>query len=198
MKKLVLAAMMMGMIAVTPVMAHAAEAEQTTESVQMTETQAPVGQILNWDDNMTKEFTDKGLSGQFFTIDELDLKLMIPEGMAQRERTEDEAKNNIATVFADEKNEKTVKIRFDEIAGCTSLEDVAKMLVINPENKVEIGFAKINGLGAVLVKNAEANTVSAVFPANEGRFLQVICSPVSDPAMFELFQYVIASVQTIS
>ena len=72
------------------------------------------------------------------------------------------------------------------------------MLVINPENKVEIDFAKINGLGAVLVKNAEANTVSAVFPANEGRFLQVICSPVSDPAMFELFQYVIASVQTIS
>ena len=101
MKKLVLAAMMLGTIAVRTVMAHAAAAEQTTESVQMTETQAPVGQILNWDDNMTKEFTDKGLSGQFFTIDELDLKLMIPEGMAQRERTEDEAKDNIATVFAD-------------------------------------------------------------------------------------------------
>ena len=102
MKKLMLAAMMMGMVAVTPVMAHASETEDTAVEAAMTEADENITQVLNWGENMEEEMAYKGYSGMFYTIDELNMRLMVPDGLEQRPRTEEEAANNIAVVFADE------------------------------------------------------------------------------------------------
>lgn len=197
MKKLMLAAMMMGMVAVTPVMAHAAGTEDTAVEAAMTEADENVTQVLNWGDNMEQEMAYKGYSGMFYSIDELGMRLMIPDGLEQRPRTEEEAANNIAVVFADENNENTVKIRYDEIEECASLDDVAMMLYNSTEPKFQIGLDKINGLYAVLAASEDADTVLAVFGAGEGAFVQVICSPISNAEMYEQYQYVLASIQAL-
>ena len=181
MKKLMLAAMMMGMVAVTPVMAHASETEDTAVEAAMTEADENITQVLNWGENMEEEMAYKGYSGMFYTIDELNMRLMVPDGLEQRPRTEEEAANNIAVVFADENDENTVKIRYDEIEGCSSLNDVAMML----------------GLYAVVAASEDADTVLAIFGAGEDTFVQVICSPISNAEMFEQYQYVIASIQAL-
>ena len=91
MKKLMLAAMMMGMVAVTPVMAHASETEDTAVEAAMTEADENITQVLNWGENMEEEMAYKGYSGMFYTIDELNMRLMVPDGLEQRPRTEEEA-----------------------------------------------------------------------------------------------------------
>ena len=197
MKKLMLAAMMMGMVAVTPVMAHASETEDTAVEAAMTEADENITQVLNWGDNMEEEMVYKGYSGMFYNIEELGMRLMIPDGLEQRPRTEEEAENNISVVFADENDENTVKIRYDEIAGCSSLNDVAMMLYSSTEPKFQIGLDKINGLYAVVAASEDADTVLAIFGAGENTFVQVICSPISNAEMFEQYQYVIASIQAL-
>ena len=210
MKKLMLAAMMMGMVAVTPVMAHASETEDTAVEAAMTEADENIRNIhaahlpvigsyhnFNWGENMEEEMAYKGYSGMFYTIDELNMRLMVPDGLEQRPRTEEEAANNIAVVFADENDENTVKIRYDEIEGCSSLNDVAMMLYTSTEPKFQIGLDKINGLYAVVAASEDADTVLAIFGAGEDTFVQVICSPISNAEMFEQYQYVIASIQAL-
>ena len=54
MKKLMLAAMMMGMVAVTPVMAHASETEDTAVEAALTEADETITQVLNWGDNICR------------------------------------------------------------------------------------------------------------------------------------------------
>lgn len=199
MKKFLLAAMMMGMIAVTPVMAHAAQAENKAAVETMQTEQAPQTErkmdVINWDDKMIQDFNGKGYTGEFASIDKLGLRMMIPSGMTKRECTQEEAANNIAAVFADEKNEKTIRIRQDEISGCSSLEAVAQMLHNSTEHKYQIGFAKINGQNAIMAKCDDANTLTVVIEAGEGRFVQAIFSPISDAQMFDQFRYSVASIQ---
>ena len=102
-----------------------------------------------------------------------------------------------ATIFADENDENTVKIRYDEIDGCSSLNDVAMMLYSSTEPKFQIGLDKINGLYAVVAASEDADTVLAIFGAGEDTFVQVICSPISNAEMFEQYQYVLASIQAL-
>ena len=68
MKKLMLAAMMMGMVAVTPVMAHAAETEDTAVETAVTEADENLTQVLNWGENMEEEMAYKGYSGMFYNM----------------------------------------------------------------------------------------------------------------------------------
>lgn len=206
MKKLVLAAMMMGMIAVTPVIAHAASEEQSAATTQTTEaaqtTEAVEGQteyapenIMNWSDELQQQFVNAGFSGTFYTVDDLDLRLLVPEGLKQREATQEELATGIKVVFADEKNENTIKIRFGSVSGCKKLSEVAQLMNNNPE--IKSGLNKINGLDTILVMSEKDNSVFVIIGAGEGQFVQVVCSPISNATMYEQFKYTLASLQSL-
>jgi len=193
--------MMMGIIAVTPVMANAAETEETpvesvTETAVENESEAHEVTVINWDDKV-KEMEEKGYSGTIYTIDDLGMRLMIPDGMKQRERTQEEADSKISCVFADESEAHTVKIRYDYIEGCTTLEDVAKVLASSTSPAFNYGFHKVNGLDVLIAVSQDADTMTAIINAGEGTFVQVVCSPISDASIADQFRYVVASIQAI-
>ncbi len=200
MKKAVVAMMMcMSLSLSLPVFAQETAPETTQETTQEaadagTENAGPTE--LVWSDLMEAAFVQAGYSGTHYTIDALSMQLLVPDGLEQRQPTEEESEKDTILVFENEEEDKKIEFVLGQVGDCETLADVQAFMAENyPE--VPVNETIINGYDTLVFGNEEADSMTVLIGAGEAGFLRVIFHPIEDPEMNQLFAMVAASIRPI-
>lgn len=192
-KKRLMVVAMTCMLSAASLMCVHAEEPQTEAAAIETTVQA---KELKWDDNMQKMFIDNGFAGTVFNVDGLGIKLLVPEGLEERQPTEEEKAKDTKLVFENAEKEQKIELVLGKVSECKSLEEV-KAFMEQQFPGVVIHETKINGLDTLVYGSEQSNSMCVLIGAGDAGFLRVICRPVNDPQMSQLYSYVAASIQKI-
>ena len=108
MKKRLIAAAAAGMLLLSSVMGFTAAAGETEADGEIPS--------VEWSEELLQSFVDEGFAGTIYTIDKLGLELIVPEGLEQRQPTEEEKETDTILVFENE--DQSEKIEFVLLHGC--------------------------------------------------------------------------------
>jgi len=147
---------------------------------------------LNWED-FAPVIEASGVTGQFYTFDEIALQIWMPEGLDPVELTEDDVANGYIGYFMPEDQSAAVSIVYVDVQGM-SLEEYGEYLT-NEAGATEVEVATVNGLPCVSYKLPEQDSVSIAFTTEQGYMLEVTCVPVSEENAELVWGAVIASIQ---
>ena len=187
--------MMLCMSMSLPVFAQEAAPETTTqEAVAAAEDAAPAEFV--WNDLMQESFAANGYSGTFYTIDALGMEMLVPDGLEKRQPTEEESKTDTVLVFANEEENQKIELVLGPVGECQTLEDV-KEFMAETYPEISVNETIINGLDTLVFGSEATDSMTVLIGAGEAGFLRVICRPVVDPEMNQLYSYVAASIMPI-
>ncbi len=193
MKKGLLAAVMMCVLSAATVMCvHAEEAQ--TEQAATEATGAPAE--FKWDEKMQQMFTADGFAGTIYDVDALSMQMLVPEGLEQRQPTDEEKEKDTILVFENKEQDQKIELLLGAIGECKNLDDVKAYLEENIPGIV-VTPTKINEFDTLVYGSEETNSMCVLIGAGDAGFLRVICRPVNDPQMSKLYSYVAASIQGI-
>ena len=147
---------------------------------------------FNWTD-VEKVLEEKGLKGEFYTLNAVNVKFWVPEDLKPVEELPDEVKNmDVIAMFLNDSADKGITVVYTDINGAT-LEQYADAL---PEYGVEhIAIEVVNGLTAVEYSNSEKGTETVGFLSDTGKLLEITMSPVDMENPELEWAMVIASIQ---
>jgi len=189
MKKKVLLIVMIGVLAMESAMtAFAGEAETTAAAAEEN--------TIVWDETMEKIVQDEGFGGKIYSIDALSMQIYIPDGMEQREPTEEEKAKDTVLVFDTKDSEDKIEIVVGQMGDMKTLDDVKAYLEKQyPDMKVIP--TRINNYETLMFGNEEADSMTVLISAGDAGFLRVICHPVKDETKNKMFSLVAASLQSM-
>lgn len=147
---------------------------------------------LNWSD-FEPALEAGGVTGDFYTFDDVAVKIWLPEGMNSVELTEEDVQNGYIGYFMPDDESAAVAVVYVDINGM-SLEDYANYLS-NEAGATEIEMGTVNGLPCVSYNLPEQDSVSVTFTTEAGYALEVTCTPVSVENAELVWGAVIASIQ---
>ena len=147
---------------------------------------------LNWED-FAPILEAGGVTGQFYTFDEIAVAIWMPEGLNPVELTEDDVGNGFIGYFAPEDQSAAVSIVYVDVNGMT-LEEYGEYLA-NEAGATEIEVGTVNGLPCVSYKLPEQDSVSVTFTTEAGYALEVTCAPLSEENAELVWGAVVASIQ---
>ena len=132
--------------------------------------------VINWKDIETV-IEEKGLNGKFFTVNAVNVKFWVPEGLEPVEELPEELKSrDIVALFADEDLEKGITVVYTDLHGKT-IEEYADAL---PDYGADhISVEVINGLTAVEYANPQKGNLTVGFLSDTGKLLEITMSPVN-------------------
>lgn len=189
MRKLMMAAA--GVLWISAAMGMAVTAEET--ELALTET---AGEVLEWTEEMQQAFVDEGYEGQIYTVDGLGLQLLIPDGLEQREPTEEEKAKDDILVFESEDQTKKIEFVLGPLGECETLDDVKALMEENYPG-LTITPTKINEFDTLVYGTEASDSMAVLIGAGESGFLRIICHPVTDPDMYRQYSFVAASIMRI-
>ena len=189
MKKRLFAAAAACMLLLTSVMGFTASAEETKTDEEV--------QVIEWSDELLQSFADEGFAGTIMTIDKLGLQLIVPDGLEQRQPTDEEKeKEGMILVFENEDQSKKIEFVLGPIGDCQTLEDVQAFMAESFPD-ISVTPTKINEYDTLVYGSEETDSMAVLIGAGDAGFLRIIMSPVVDPEMNKLYSYVAASIQEI-
>ena len=142
---------------------------------------------VNWSD---VEEAVAEVPGDFYTFDEIAVKLWIPEGLDPVELTEEDVQAGYIGYFAND--EAALAVVYANVDGM-SIEDYAAAL---PEaGASEIAMLVINGLPAVRYQLAENDSLNIAFATEAGYVLEITMAPLSAEGADVVWSLVGASIQ---
>ena len=153
---------------------------------------AEAAPALNWED-VTPILEAGGVSGDFYTFDEIAMKIWLPEGMYPVELTEEDRENGFIGYFMPEDESGAVSVVYVDVSGM-SLEEYGEYLA-SEAGATEIEVGTVNGFPCVSYKLPEQDSVSVTFTTEAGYALEVTCTPLSVENADLLWGAVISSIQ---
>ncbi len=182
MKKLISVLLILSLLLAVP--AFAEEEGTTVSAVEM-----------NWTQEMIDAFVADGFDGNMATVtldDGLAFQILIPDGFAQRELTEEEALEGVNMAFANEETGACFRIMDSTIESADDVSHVARaLLILNPDTAIT--FAVVNGTTALISGMPEEDSINATFDLGNHRFVQFDFAPLEGNN--KLVQYFIAAIQ---
>ena len=146
---------------------------------------------LNWE-AVEPILAAGNVAGQFYTFDEIAVKIWLPEGMTAVELTEEDKANGYIGYYMPDDQSAAVAVQYVDVNGM-SLEDYAAQLPEVGATEVEVGT--VNGFPCVSYKLPEQDTVSVTFTTEAGYALEVTCQPISQENADLVWGAVVASIQ---
>lgn len=147
---------------------------------------------LNWED-FAPILEAGGVSGEFYTFDEIDMKIWLPEGLNPVELTEEDRENGYIGYFMPEDESGAVAVVYVDVNGM-SLEEYGEYLS-SEAGATEIEVGSVNGFPCVSYKLPEQDSVSVTFTTEAGYALEVTCTPLSVENAELVWGAVISSIQ---
>jgi hypothetical protein len=147
---------------------------------------------LNWED-FAPILEASGVSGEFYTFDEVAVKIWLPEGMYPVELTEEDQENGFIGYFMPEDESGAVSVVYVDVNGM-SLEEYGEYLA-SEAGATEIEVGTVNGFPCVSYTLPEQDSVSVTFTTEAGYALEVTCTPLSVENADLVWGAVIASIQ---
>ena len=126
---------------------------------------AEAAPALNWED-VTPILEAGGVSGDFYTFDEIAMKIWLPEGMYPVELTEEDRENGVIGYFMPEDESGAVSVVYVDVSGM-SLEEYGEYLA-SEAGATEIEVGTVNGFPCVSYKLPEQDSVSVTFTTEAG------------------------------
>lgn len=153
---------------------------------------AEAAPALNWED-FSPILEASGVSGEFYTFDEVAVKIWLPEGMYPVELTEEDQENGFIGYFMPEDESGAVSVVYVDVNGM-SLEEYGEYLA-SEAGATEIEVGTVNGFPCVSYTLPEQDSVSVTFTTEAGYALEVTCTPLSVENADMLWGAVISSIQ---
>ena len=147
---------------------------------------------LNWED-VVPVIEASGLSGQFYTFEDIAVKFWLPEGLNPVELSEEDTEKGLIAYFMPDDESAAVAISYVNVDGA-SLEDYAAYLS-GESDVTEVEAGTVNGFPCVSYKLPEQDSVSVTFTTEAGYALEVTCTPLSVENADLLWGAVISSIQ---
>ena len=153
---------------------------------------AEAAPALNWED--FEPILEAGeVPGQFYTFDEVAIKMWLPEGLNPVELTDEDKENGYIGYFMPEDESAAVAIVYVDVSDM-SLETYAEYLT-SEAGATEVEMGTVNGFPCVSYKLPEQDSVSVTFTTEAGYALEVTCTPLSEENAELVWGAVIASIQ---
>ena len=134
-----------------------------------------------------------GVTGQFYTFDEIAIKIWLPDGMNAVELTDEDKANGYIGYYMPEDQSATVAVMYVDVNGM-SLEEYGNYLT-SEAGATEVEVGTVNGFPCVSYKLPEQDTVSVAFTTEAGYVLEVTCSPASEENADLVWGAVVSSIQ---
>ncbi len=147
---------------------------------------------LNWED-VAPVLEAGNVTGQFYTFDEIAVKIWLPDGLLPVELTEEDKANGYIGYFMPEDESAQLAVMYVDLDGMT-LEDYAQYLA-SEEGVSEVEAGTVNGFPCVSYRIAEQDSVSVTFATEKGYVLEVTCAPLSVENAEMVWGAVISSIQ---
>ncbi len=136
-----------------------------------------------------------GLTGEFYTFEDLAVAFWVPEGLEPVELTEEDVANGYIAYFMPEDQSAALAFVYVDVNGLT-VEDYATYLTSETDaQNVEIGT--VNGLNCVSYTMPEKDTVNIMFATEAGYALEVTCWPLSEENAELVWGVVVSSIQAV-
>ena len=188
MKKRLIAAAAAGMLLLSSVMGFTAAAGETEADGEIPS--------VEWSEELLQSFVDEGFAGTIYTTDKLGLELIVPEGLEQRQPTEEEKESDTILVFENEDQSEKIEFVLGPISDCQSLDDVQAFMAESFPD-IAVTPTRINEYDTLVYGSEETDSMAVLIGAGDAGFLRIILHPVTDPGMNKLYSYVAASIQEI-
>lgn len=146
---------------------------------------------LNWED-FEPALEAGGVTGQFYTFDEIAVKMWIPDGLNAVELTDEDKEAGYIGYFQPDDGSATVAVMYVDVQGMT-LEDYAAKLPEYGATEIEVGT--VNGMPCVSYDLPEQDSVSVTFATEAGYVLEVTCAPASEENAELVWGAVVSSIQ---
>ena len=160
--------------------------------VMMTVGLAEEAPAINWED-YASVIEAGNVNGEFYSFDEVAVKIWLPEGLNPMELSEEDKANGYIGYFMPEDGSATVAVMYVDVNGM-SIEEYAEYLS-SLEDVTEVEVATVNGLPCVTYKLPEQDSVSVMFTTEAGYALEVTCMPLSDENAELVWGLVVSSIQ---
>ena len=158
----------------------------------MTVALAEAAPALNWSD-IEPALEAGGVAGQFYTFDEIAVKIWLPEGLDPVELSDEDKANGYIGYFALEDNSAAVSIVYVDVNDM-SLDDYAAYLS-SEADVTEVEAGTVNGLPCVSYMLPQQDVTCVTFTTEAGYALEVTCGPTSEENAELVWGAVIASIQ---
>ena len=147
---------------------------------------------LNWE-TVEPVLEAGNVTGQFYTFDEIAVKIWLPDGMLPVELTEEDREKGYIGYFMPEDESAQMAVMYVDIKGM-SLEEYAQELA-SDSRFTDIEQGTVNGLPCISYKMPEQDSVSVTFTTEAGYALEATCAPLSAENADLVWGAVIASIQ---
>ena len=147
---------------------------------------------LNWED-MAPALEAGGVTGQFYTFDEISVKIWLPDGMLPVELTDEDKEKGYIGYFMPEDESAKMAVMYVNVDG-TTLEEYAQLLAAE-DDVTEIEMGTVNGFPCVSYLLPAQDSVSIAFTTEAGYILEVTCAPLSEENAELVWRAVISSIQ---
>ena len=129
--------------------------------------------------------------GNLLRIEEVDALVWLPDIFIPVTLTEEDEQNGTIGIFVMEDSDAFVLFNYSEIPDIT----LDSLYTYYSQNNHTVEKVSVNNIPAILDRDEENNTLTLTYQTQEGKFFQVIFSPVSDEHFASLFDLVISSIQ---
>ena len=187
MKKVMVGALV-GILSIGTVLSVSAAEEETAAE------QAAEPAKIIWDEKMQDLFVANGYTGEIFTIDKLGMQILIPDGLEQRQPTDEEKEQDTVLVFDNEDSEDKIELVLGPVGDCKTLEDVRKFIE-DAYPDVTVLPTLINEYETLMYGSEATNSMTVLIGAGDAGFLRIIMRPVNDPEKNQLYSFVAASIK---
>lgn len=147
---------------------------------------------LSWED-FEPILEAGGVTGQFYTFDQIAVKIWLPDGMNAVELSEDDIANGYIGYYMPDDQSGAVAVQYVDVNGM-SLEEYAEYLA-NEAGATDIETGTVNGLPCVSYTLPEQDSTSVTFTTEAGYMLEVTCAPLSVENAELVWGAVISSIQ---
>ncbi len=160
--------------------------------LMMTVALAEEANSISWED-IEPALEAGNVTGQFYTFDEISIKMWLPDGINATELTDEDKANGYIGYFMPDDQSGAVAVMYVDVQGMT-LEQYAEYLgTLDGVTEIETGT--VNGFPCVTYKMPEQDSVSVTFTTEAGYALEVTCTPLSVENADLVWGAVIASIQ---
>ena len=147
---------------------------------------------MNWTD-VEPTLTEQGLTGDFAVLDQLGLKVWLPEGLNAVEVSEADAAAGRLALFTDAENTAYLAVDAVNVEGMTIDQYYENAKATEGVSDVEMITA--NGLNAVVYKSESLNFWSASLVDTNSNIISFVMGPASEEGSQIVFSVIVASIQ---
>ena len=128
---------------------------------------------INWNEEAEQTFIDAGYVGTWTTLEDVNCKLIVPEGFVDEALTDEDKANNLVHIFVNQETGATIKVFDSQIDSMEDLASIGNALhEKNPDQPIQ--FAHINGAGAVINAIPTDDVVNTIFDLGNHRYYQIM------------------------